>query len=166
MLQKLMTALLCGVLAVSASLAHAKPKKAKDKDHPNNERYLADEEYLAGRDKRRTGILLTSIGGGVGGVMLVGGFFWYMCMGASEEQKPKCQRNAGTAMGVGAVVTGGSLGVGIPFIVSGRQSMRAAQSRIDGEFPVKEEPAGEPEAKRNRPSESFGLAVQVVDLRF
>lgn len=121
------------------AFARTKPKKVRDKDHPNYERYLNDEEFRAGRSKRLSGILLSSIGGGTGAAAFIIGVLWNSCYGASDKDLPTCKTNARNTMAAGLLVGGASLGFGIPLISVGGVKMGEARRRINEKYPVKEE---------------------------
>jgi hypothetical protein len=166
-------AVIIGLSPVTA-FGKSKKKKEREKDHPNYERYMADEEYRSGRSNRIAGLLVSSIVGGIGGGILVGGLLWNACMGASEEDTPKCKRNARGVMLTGVVVAGAGLGTGIPLVSVGSDKMSSARRRIDAEFPVKdtdqdsdaddekEEEAG----RRGSALDGMTLAVRVLNLEF
>lgn len=157
------------LLSSSAVVAKEKRKKPREKDHPNYERYLADEEFRSGRSSRLAGILTASIGGGVGGGILIVGMLWNSCLGAGDDQLSRCKTNARNTMVAGGVVTAASLGTGIPLIVIGGEKMGQARRRIDQEFPVKSEAEKKPpeEAKTfAHPAEGLSLAVRVLNLEF
>lgn len=154
-----------------------KKKRPSEKDHPNYQHYIEDDEFLAARSKRLAGILITSIGGGVGGGVLIGGILWNTCMGAHGDTLDTCRRNARVTMALGAIATGASLSVGIPMISVGREGMDDAKQRIDGKYPVKEQEESGGEASRshgpdNRMASSgsmfqdYSLAVRVLNLQF
>lgn len=123
-----------------------KKRKASEKDHPNYQYYENDSEYRQGKAERMSGILLTSIGGGVGGGVLGIGILWNSCLGSTGDTLDKCKKNARAVMVVGAIATGVSLGLGIPKISVGRQTMNNAKDRIDRQYPVKNEPDSGDEA--------------------
>lgn len=165
-----MIALITLTLSFNASAADGnsekRKKKNRDRDHPNYQRYLDDEEYGSGRSIRIAGILLASIGGGVGGSLLLTGVLWNSCWGATTEQRPKCQRNARTAMAVGGLATVGSLGSGIPMIIIGNKKMSNARRRINTEFPTDAEIAGVKKETGNNLFGGYSLAVRVLNVEF
>jgi len=89
---------------------------------PGTVHYKQLPEYQVGRSRRLSGILLTSIGGGVSllsvsiGAMLRGGCFYESCSDASDYFL------VGGLIGLGV-----SLGVGLPLWVSGQRKINAAR---------------------------------------
>ncbi len=116
--------------------ARTKPKKVREKDHPNYERYQSDEEFRDGKSKRLSGILLSSIGGGTGAAAFIIGVLWNSCWGATEKDRQICKTNARNTMAAGVLVGGASLGFGIPLISVGGVKMGEARRRIDNKYPV------------------------------
>jgi len=139
------------------AFARSKPKKVRDKDHPNYSRYQSDEEFRAGRSTRLTGILLSSIGGGTGAGAFIVGVLWNSCIGASGDVLATCRRNASTMMAAGVLVGGASLGVGIPMISVGAVKMGDARRRIDQEHPIKEDESNAKEG--NEAFLNYGSAI-------
>lgn len=127
-------------LPQQAEAKSKKKKKPNEKDHPNYQHYEDDSEYREGKAKRLSGILLTSIGGGVGGGVLGVGILWNSCWGSTGDTLDKCKKNARATMAVGAIATAASLGFGIPMISVGRATMNDAKDRIDRKYPVKVAP--------------------------
>jgi len=166
------------LLSSSDVFARPKQKKFRLKDHPNYIKYQDDEEFRQGRSTRLTGILLTSIGGGVGGAAFLVGVLWNTCIGSSDEVRTTCQRNSRYMMGAGALVGGASLGAGIPMISVGAVKMGNARRKIDEAFPVNETTNGEVnEASVQNGnnlsaiggkgvSENFSVAVRVLNYQF
>jgi hypothetical protein len=159
------------------ALARTKPKKMREKDHPNYQKYLNDEEFRSGRTTRITGILLSSIGGGTGAAAFIVGVLWNSCYGASDKDLSTCKRNARNTMAAGILVGGASLGVGIPMISVGGTKMGSARSRIDEAHPIKETNEDEGnEASLNYGSQTLAqqrlltddlsFSVRVLNLQF
>ena len=178
---KIFVACLCSIALFLSSFdayARSKPKKVREKDHPNYERYINDDDFREGRAKRLSGILLSSIGGGTGAAAFIIGILWNSCYGASEKDRPTCQRNARNTMAAGLVVGGASLGFGIPMISVGGEKMSEARRRIDEKFPVREEKQSDKNEAgfqkssrdllaRNKPFyEDFCIALRVLNLEF
>lgn len=81
-------------------------------------------EPSKGRGQLVGGILLTSIGGGVGALLMFLGVAGMECH-SSESQ---CDENQNDMFLTGAVIAGASAGVGIPLIVSGAHQRREWRS--------------------------------------
>lgn len=161
------------------AFARTKPKKVREKDHPNYEKYQNDEEFREGKSKRLSGILLSSIGGGTGAAAFIIGVLWNSCYGASDKDRPTCKTNARNTMAAGLVVGGASLGFGIPMISVGGVKMGEARRRIDEKYPVKEEKETDDGdeaywnqsedamvASNNPFYEDLSLSVRILNLQF
>lgn len=176
----LMTIILsfCFLLNSYDAFGRTKPKKVRDRDHPNYQKYLNDEEFRAGRANRLTGILLSSIGGGFGAAAFIVGVLWNSCYGASDKELSTCKRNARDTMAAGVLVSGASLGFGIPLISVGGTKMGNARSRIDEANPIKEsndDKGNEASLNYGRQTllahqgsftEDFSFSVRVLNLQF
>lgn len=96
-----------------------------------------NHQYLVARSRRNTGIVLTSVGSGVGLIAMVGA--WASYMGRSAGCLWSCN-NSYTGERAVAGVGGGlfivSLAVGIPLIVSGSREMRFVRSQYLNLVPV------------------------------
>jgi hypothetical protein len=178
---KLFVACFCSMVLFLCSFdafARSKPKKVREKDHPNYERYINDDEFREGRSKRLSGILLSSIGGGTGAAAFIIGILWNSCYGASEKDRPTCQRNARNTMGAGLLVGGASLGFGIPMISAGGEKIGEARRRIDEKYPVREEKQSDRNEANLQKSdhgmlvsakpfyEDFSISVRFLNLEF
>lgn len=165
------------VLPQQAEARSKEKKKSREKNQPNYQHYEDDDEYRAGKAKRLTGVLLTSIGGSVGGAVLIGGILWNSCIGAADDTLATCKRNAKQTMAIGAVTTALSLGFGIPMITVGKVEMNDAKDRIDRKYPEKESEENGDEASSRRSSgfrlasggsmfNNYSIAVRVLNLQF
>lgn len=97
---------------------------------PPNKAYRADPEWQSGRSRRLAGILLTSIGGGVGlGLGALAGIGWLGCSVTNDVYHDSNCSGWAIASVTGFVLLGVSLAAGIPLIVSGNNQMKQVQYR-------------------------------------
>jgi hypothetical protein len=94
-------------------------------------RYAPDPErnpdYRAARSRRLAGILVTSVGGGVGALVGLLGLASYVdCQDNPYRYASDCDGSLATAI-VGGVVLSASLAVGIPLWIGGKRRMEAIE---------------------------------------
>lgn len=117
------------------------------------------EEPSRGGAKIAGGIVLTTLGGTVGGlIFLLGVFERPSCSSEDDERDtPECKRatrGSDNLIGTGAVIAGASLGGGIPLIVSGARDRKKWKS-------WKAEQVHEGEARR--PGKTLNLGFKRED---